>query len=154
MRPYHLFRIVDESLSRPQRRPPLRAPPQQFCAHSPIENRDYRISSVARNLATAGIAWIRVGSRSGQDPLFLRRIARCVRRSRSGEPALVFIHGLAGSHADFKAQMDHFEETHRVVGLDLPGYGDSDWDRFPWSFAAYRDDVASLVNSLDLEGSS
>jgi pimeloyl-ACP methyl ester carboxylesterase len=69
----------------------------------------------------------------------------------AGEPALVFIHGLAGSHADFKAQMDHFEETHRVVGLDLPGYGDSDWDRFPWSFAAYGEDVASLVSSLDLE---
>lgn len=69
----------------------------------------------------------------------------------TGQPALVFIHGLASSHADFKAQMDHFEGTHRVVGVDLPGYGDSDWDRFRWSFAAYGEDVASLVRSLGLE---
>jgi pimeloyl-ACP methyl ester carboxylesterase len=41
-----------------------------------------------------------------------------------GTPAVVFLHGMGGEAASgFAPQIRRFERTHRVVGLNLPGHG-------------------------------
>jgi pimeloyl-ACP methyl ester carboxylesterase len=68
----------------------------------------------------------------------------------TGEPALVFIHGLTGDHLDFEAQMSFFGVSNRVVGIDLPGSGASGRDRFEWTMAAFGRDVVDVVDHLGL----
>ena len=47
-----------------------------------------------------------------------------------GSP-IVFVHGLAGAWQNWLENLPHFARTHRVIALDLPGFGSSpmpDWD--------------------------
>ncbi len=69
----------------------------------------------------------------------------------SGDPVLVFIHGLAGDRSDWDYQFSHFSGGHRVVAIDLPGNGDSGRDRHIWTMAAFGEDVASVADHLGLE---
>lgn len=69
----------------------------------------------------------------------------------TGAPTLVFVHGLSGDHSDFDGQVSYFERSHRVVTLDLPGYGGSGTDRATWTMAAYGQDVASVADHLGLD---
>jgi pimeloyl-ACP methyl ester carboxylesterase len=69
----------------------------------------------------------------------------------TGEPALVFIHGLTGDHSDFEAQMSFFEVSNRVVGIDLPGSGASGRDRSEWTMAAFGKDVIDVIDHLGLD---
>lgn len=41
----------------------------------------------------------------------------------SGEPLLVFIHGLTCDHTDWVDQVAHFSDTHRCLSVDLAGHG-------------------------------
>ncbi|MDB4941340.1 MAG: hydrolase, alpha/beta fold family [Labilithrix sp.] len=43
--------------------------------------------------------------------------------SRSGQPALVFLHGFALDARMWRPQVEEFKADHRVVTLDLPGFG-------------------------------
>ncbi len=45
-------------------------------------------------------------------------------------PPMVFVHGLSGCWQNWLENMPHFARQHRVIALDLPGFGDSplpDW---------------------------
>ncbi|HEV2982499.1 MAG TPA: alpha/beta fold hydrolase [Solirubrobacteraceae bacterium] len=42
-----------------------------------------------------------------------------------GEPPIVFVHGLAGSWPNWLQQLPAFADTHRVLAMDLPGFGRS-----------------------------
>ena len=42
-----------------------------------------------------------------------------------GEP-LVFVHGLAGCWQNWLENIPHFARTHRVIAIDLPGFGESE----------------------------
>src|SRR4051812_4335007 len=45
----------------------------------------------------------------------------------TGEPPMVFIHGLSGSWQNWLENLPHFAAGgHRVVAFDLPGFGASD----------------------------
>jgi pimeloyl-ACP methyl ester carboxylesterase len=68
----------------------------------------------------------------------------------SGDPTLVFIHGLSGDRSDFDPQMSYFEDSFRVVAVDLPGSGDSGRVRTSWTMAAFGEDVVSVADRLDL----
>jgi len=48
----------------------------------------------------------------------------------SGSPTVVFIHGLSGSWQSWLENMPHFSRRHRVVAVDLPGFGASEMP--PW----------------------
>jgi pimeloyl-ACP methyl ester carboxylesterase len=67
-----------------------------------------------------------------------------------GAPTLVFIHGLTGDHSDFDAQMSFFESSNRVVGIDLPGSGESGRGRVEWTMATFGNDVVDVVDHLGL----
>jgi len=71
-------------------------------------------------------------------------------RSGSGSPALVFVHGFACTHEDWRHQLRHFQRTHEVVACDLRGHGQTPGRPHEWSIEHYGGDVAALVNNLDL----
>jgi pimeloyl-ACP methyl ester carboxylesterase len=68
----------------------------------------------------------------------------------SGEPALVFVHGWSCDRSYWKQQLDYFAARHRVVTIDLAGHGDSGVGRKEWTIRAFGEDVAAVVEKLEL----
>lgn len=60
----------------------------------------------------------------------------------SGEPTLVFVHGWSCDSRYWRAQVPHFSKKHRVVTLDLAGYGHSGMTRLKYTMSAFGEDVA------------
>jgi pimeloyl-ACP methyl ester carboxylesterase len=73
-------------------------------------------------------------------------------RAGAGSPPLVFVHGFACSHADWRLQLDHFAATQTVVACDLRGHGATPGDPADCSIETYGADVAALLAALDLRG--
>lgn len=69
-----------------------------------------------------------------------------------GAPALVFVHGFPFAAEQWRTQIDSFAVRHRVVAPDLFGFGQSEifGDRGRYSIPAYADQVAGLIEALDL----
>lgn len=57
---------------------------------------------------------------------------------------------MSGDHSDFDAQMSFFEASNRVVGIDLPGSGESGRGRAEWTMAAFGRDVVDVADHLGL----
>jgi pimeloyl-ACP methyl ester carboxylesterase len=68
----------------------------------------------------------------------------------AGKPAFVFVHGWTGNRSFFAPQAAHFARRHRVVSVDLRGHGESDKPQGPYPIAAYADDIAHIIDHLDL----
>lgn len=68
----------------------------------------------------------------------------------NGHAPLLLLHGLGSSTRDWRAQVDFFSETRRVVALDLRGHGRSGKPPGPYSIPLFAGDVADLVRRLDL----
>ncbi|MCW2966278.1 MAG: alpha/beta hydrolase [Solirubrobacteraceae bacterium] len=66
-------------------------------------------------------------------------------------PALVFIHGLAGSWQNWLENIPHFARTHRVIAPDLPGFGCSPVPSEKISINGYAATVDELLDSLGIE---
>lgn len=66
----------------------------------------------------------------------------------SGEPALVFVHGLSGSWQNWLENVPHFASSRRVVALDLPGFGDSPMPPWEITMEAYGRLLAALCDAL------
>jgi pimeloyl-ACP methyl ester carboxylesterase len=67
----------------------------------------------------------------------------------AGEPAMVFIHGLAGSWQNWLENLPHFAAAgHRVIALDLPGFGASEPPRSKISIPGYGALVDVLLDRL------
>lgn len=66
-----------------------------------------------------------------------------------GEP-LVFVHGLGGCWENWLEQIPHFARTHRVVALDLPGFGDSPMPPWEISIEAYGRLVHDFCEQIGL----
>jgi pimeloyl-ACP methyl ester carboxylesterase len=72
-------------------------------------------------------------------------------RAGKGAPALVFVHGFACTHEDWKAQLDFFRRTNETVACDLRGHGLTPGRPHECSIEHYGGDVAALVNNLELK---
>jgi pimeloyl-ACP methyl ester carboxylesterase len=59
-------------------------------------------------------------------------------------PAIVFVHGLAGCWQNWLENIPHFARSHRVLALDLPGFGTSPVP--PWEISIPR--YAELLNGF------
>lgn len=68
-----------------------------------------------------------------------------------GAPALVFIHGWSNNRTIWSTQVDHFSKKYKVVNIDLPGFGKSGNNRENWSIKAYANDVAAVIDKLNLD---
>lgn len=67
-----------------------------------------------------------------------------------GEPVLL-IHGLGSSTADWEYQIPHFQQHYRVLAIDLRGHGHSSKPRERYSMRQFAEDVAALIEHLNLE---
>ena len=68
----------------------------------------------------------------------------------SGDPPIVFIHGIYGNRGGFTLQEEYFSPNHRCVAIDLRGNGDSDKPNEAYSMAQYADDVAEVIRQTGL----
>jgi pimeloyl-ACP methyl ester carboxylesterase len=69
-------------------------------------------------------------------------------------PALMFVHGLGGSWANWLENVCAFAADHRVVALDLPGFGASELPRAPISIAGYARTLDALCDALAIDGAA
>ena len=68
-----------------------------------------------------------------------------------GTPPLVFVHGFASDHWDWEFQAVHFADKHRVVVVELAGFGASGNQRENWTMGMFGEDVVSVIEHLNLD---
>ena len=67
-----------------------------------------------------------------------------------GEP-LLFIHGLSGCWQNWLENIPYFARDHRVIAMDLPGFGESELPAEEISISGYAETVDALMTELGLE---
>lgn len=71
-----------------------------------------------------------------------------------GTQPLVFVHGLSGSWPNWLEQLPVFAATHRVIALDLPGFGHSPMPRAGISIAGYARTLERLLERLGVDAAA
>ncbi|MCU1450125.1 MAG: Alpha/beta hydrolase [Acidimicrobiales bacterium] len=66
-------------------------------------------------------------------------------------PAIVLVHGLAGSSTTWRGVMPSLAERYTVVAPDLLGHGQSGKPRGDYSLGAYASGIRDLLVALDIE---
>jgi pimeloyl-ACP methyl ester carboxylesterase len=67
-------------------------------------------------------------------------------------PPILFVHGLGGCWQNWLENMSHFARRHRVVALDLPGFGRSRLPTWSLSIESHGRVVLDFARRLGLEG--
>ncbi len=67
------------------------------------------------------------------------------------DPPLIFIHGLSGCWQNWLEQIPHFARDHRVIAVDLPGFGQSEMPTEPISISGYADTIDALMEELQID---
>jgi pimeloyl-ACP methyl ester carboxylesterase len=65
-------------------------------------------------------------------------------------PPIVFIHGLGGAWQNWLLNIPAFMGAHRVVAMDLPGFGESELPREEISIKGYAKVLEELCEALDV----
>lgn len=71
-------------------------------------------------------------------------------RIEGAGPVLLLLHGLGGSHDDWRRQVPEFARQYRVIAPDLRGFGDSE-RREPFTVQQHARDVAALLDALGID---
>src|SRR5215210_1939471 len=66
-------------------------------------------------------------------------------------PALVFVHGLGGAWQNWLLNIPAFMGSHRVIALDLPGFGESEMPREEISIKGYARVLDGLLTELGVD---
>jgi pimeloyl-ACP methyl ester carboxylesterase len=84
------------------------------------------------------------------------RPVNVIELGRDAEPAqpLVFVHGLSGSWQNWLEQLPAFAAEHRVVALDLPGFGHSPLPAEPISIHGYARLLDHLFDELQIDAAA
>jgi pimeloyl-ACP methyl ester carboxylesterase len=69
-------------------------------------------------------------------------------------PAIVFVHGLSGSWPNWLEQLPVFARGHRVIAMDLPGFGHSPMPREPITISAYARILDGLLETLGVSAAT
>lgn len=117
-----------------------------------------RLSSATRlrspRVSTRGVAAFGCDT-VGMDELRLRHTTihgHDVRYRAAGEgPALLLIHGMAGSSATWREVMEPLAAEHRVIAPDLLGHGESAKPMGDYSLGAFASGLRDLLGVLDIE---
>jgi pimeloyl-ACP methyl ester carboxylesterase len=67
---------------------------------------------------------------------------------------LLFVHGLSGSWQNWLEQLPVFAATHRVIAIDLPGFGHSPMPSWPISISAYARMLDRLLDVLEIDAAA
>ena len=67
-------------------------------------------------------------------------------------PPLVFVHGLSGSWQNWLENIPEFAKDHRVIAMDLPGFGHSPMPREKITISGYGRWLDQLLEALDVDG--
>lgn len=66
-----------------------------------------------------------------------------------GDP-LLFVHGLGSNLSLWREALDAFDDSHRVLALDLPGYGLSGKTDVPGTMSFFADTVTGLLDEREI----
>jgi pimeloyl-ACP methyl ester carboxylesterase len=69
-------------------------------------------------------------------------------------PPLLFVHGLGGSWPNWLEQLPVFARSHRVIAVDLPGFGHSPMPRETISISGYARTLDVLLDSLGIDAAA
>jgi pimeloyl-ACP methyl ester carboxylesterase len=69
----------------------------------------------------------------------------------AGEPAMLFLHGMACVKEHMDALVDAFSVSHRCVAFDLRGHGSSSVPHDAYSTADFMSDIAAVIDELGLD---
>jgi pimeloyl-ACP methyl ester carboxylesterase len=75
-------------------------------------------------------------------------------RHGAGAKPLVFVHGLSGSWPNWLEQLPAFAAEHRVIALDLPGFGHSPMPRETISISGYARMLDRLLDQLGVDAAA
>src|SRR5258708_14811590 len=70
---------------------------------------------------------------------------------RGRGPALVLIHGMFGDHLDWEPVLEGLAERHRVIAVDLPGFGESLKPDIDYDVCVFTLALAELLDRLGIE---
>jgi pimeloyl-ACP methyl ester carboxylesterase len=66
-------------------------------------------------------------------------------------PAVIFLHGLSGCWQNWLENLPFFARDHRVIAIDLPGFGESEKPIEPISVTGYARTVDAICDALEIE---
>lgn len=69
-------------------------------------------------------------------------------------PPLLFVHGLSGCWQNWLENVPHFAATHRVIAVDLPGFGASAMPREPISIPGYARFLERVCDALSIDAAT
>src|ERR1700728_312841 len=69
-------------------------------------------------------------------------------------PAIVFVHGLSGSWPNWLEQLPVFAKDHRVIAMDLPGFGHSPMPHERITISAYARILDGLLDTLGVSAAT
>lgn len=67
------------------------------------------------------------------------------------DTTLLFVHGWCINKEYWAPQEKYFCKRYKVVGIDLPGFGQSGVNRSDWSFENYAADIKAVIDQLQLK---
>ena len=67
-----------------------------------------------------------------------------------GSPPLVFVHGFACDHTDWRLLVEHFSPNHLTISVDLPGHGQSPGSAEACNLERFGDAVGEVMAALNL----
>ena len=70
---------------------------------------------------------------------------------RGRGPALLLIHGMFGDHLDWEPILQPLAERHRVIAVDLPGFGDSEKPDVAYTPEFFTKHLVDLLDALGIE---
>ena len=68
----------------------------------------------------------------------------------SGDPAILFLHGMACSHSHMQGLVDDLSRDHRCVSFDMRGHGESSAPPGPYATEAFTADIEHAIDGLGL----
>jgi 3-oxoadipate enol-lactonase len=71
--------------------------------------------------------------------------ARIAYQATGAGPPVLAVHGIGSTSRSFAPLADHLARTHRVIAVDLRGYGDSDDHPTPTGWSTLANDLAAVL---------
>ena len=66
-------------------------------------------------------------------------------------PVILFVHGLSGCWQNWLENIPEFARDHRVIAMDLPGFGESEMPGKTISISRYADTLDALLDVLEID---